>query len=183
MLLTICTVAVIIVKRPLEDKIMLLDIRKIFNTYNKPVCHNITVDLSDEDFPGYSVSLPANVCVTLSLDGSILSLIVSIDACVNTECARCTDPISRQFHTSRTYLIRAEDMLSEDTELTFTSDGKLDVKELAFTELLLEVPTVLLCSDTCEGLCPVCGNKKAMGCTCADNATDERLTILKQLLS
>ena len=161
---------------------MLLDIRKIFNTYDAPVKHSLTVDLSKADFQGYTVPTPASVQAVLSLDGSVLSLDISVHAVLCAECARCTDPLTQTVETHRVYLLRKEDMLMEDTELTFTPDGKLDLQELAYTELVLEVPTVLLCSDTCEGLCPVCGQKKALGCSCAVSAVDERLTILKQLL-
>ena len=70
------------------------------------------------------------------------------------------------------------------TELPLRPDGKLDVRELAYTELVLEVPTVLLCSDDCAGLCPVCGNRKPCSCRHeTSGSVDERLSILKQLLN
>ena len=44
-----------------------------------------------------------------------------------------------------------------------------------------------ICVYKRQGLCPICGRKKAAGCSCqpADNAApvDARLSILKQLLS
>ena len=43
------------------------------------------------------------------------------------------------------YPIRKADYADPDAELPFTADGKLDVRELCYTELVLEVPTVLLC--------------------------------------
>ena len=69
-------------------------------------------------------------------------------------------------------------------DLPLRPDGKLDVRELAYTELVLEVPTVLLCSDDCAGLCPVCGNRKPCSCRHeTSGSVDERLSILKQLLN
>lgn len=124
---------------------------------------------------------PASVQAVLSLDGSVLSLDISVHAVLCRIVTRCTDPLTQTIETHRVYLLHKEDMLMEDTELTFTPDGKLDLQELAYTELVLEVPTVLLCSDTCEGLCPVCGQKSAwmllrgFGC-------GRRLTMSKQLL-
>ena len=71
-----------------------------------------------------------------------------------------------------------------DFTATLTEDG---AEELAYQELIFEVPAVLLCSADCQGLCPICGKKKAAGCSCqpADNAApaDARLSILKELLS
>ena len=82
------------------------------------------------------------------------------------------------------YCVREADLSDPDAELSFTPDGKLDVRELAYTELVLEVPTVLLCSDDCAGLCPVCGNRKPCSCRHeTSGSVDERLSILKQLLN
>ena len=69
-------------------------------------------------------------------------------------CARCLEERTRRFHVIKTYCVREADLSDPDAELSFTPDGKLDVRELAYTELVLEVPTVLLCSDDCAGLCP-----------------------------
>ena len=54
-------------------------------------------------------------------------------------------------------------------------------------EFLFQIPTVLLCSPDCPGLCPRCGKKMAE-CTCPpaeDEAApaDARLAILKSLLN
>ncbi|MEG1873157.1 MAG: YceD family protein, partial [Ruthenibacterium sp.] len=114
-------------------------------------------------------------------------LAVLITATVLAECARCLDPVERVFTAKRTFFIRDEEWAQDDPEgnnLPFTQDGKLDVKELAYTELVLEIPTVLLCSDDCAGLCPVCGHRQPCSCRCETNdTTDARLLILKQLLT
>ena len=99
-------------------------------------------------------------------------------------CARCLEERTRRFHVIKTYCVREADLSDPDAELSFTPDGKLDVRELAYTELVLEVPTVLLCSDDCAGLCPVCGNRKPCSCRHeTSGSVDERLSILKQLLN
>ena len=50
--------------------------------------------------------------------------------------------------------------MAEEPELPFDENGRLDVRELCYQELVMEVPTVLLCSDDCAGLCPICGRRK-----------------------
>ena len=163
---------------------MLLDIKRIFGTYDEPVTAELRTDLSGEDFPGYTVPDPVDIRVTATLQGRVLEIALDITAVVAFACARCLDEGSRQFHITRTYCVREADLSDPDSELTFTPDGKLDVRELAYTELVLEVPTVLLCSEDCAGLCPVCGNRKP--CSCRHETSgdvDERLSILKQLLN
>ena len=64
---------------------------------------------------------------------------------------------------------------------------KMDVDEWLNQEFMFQIPTVLLCSPDCAGLCPQCGKKKAE-CTCppaeqTDAPVDTRLAILKSLLN
>ena len=72
-------------------------------------------------------------------------------------------------------------------ELPINAKGVLELTELVFQEILFEAPSVLLCSPDCPGLCPICGKKKAAGCSCqqAEEAApaDARLSILQQLLN
>ena len=83
--------------------------------------------------------------------------------------------------------MRLRDLEDPDFELPMSEEGCLDTEELVFQELIFEIPRVLLCSADCKGLCPICGKKRAAGCSCqpADDAAppDARLSILKQLLS
>lgn len=163
---------------------MLLDIRKLFASYDAPVVRKLNFDFTNEDFPGYTVENPVQAEFSATLEGSTVRLEVSVQAKVHAACARCLDEVQQTFAFARTFFIRDEEWTKEDTELPLAPDGKLDVQELVYTELVLEVPSVLLCKDTCEGLCPVCGNRKPCPCGHETNgAVDERLSILKQLLS
>ena len=144
---------------------MLLDIKKIFGTYDEPVTAALELDLSEEDFPGYTVPGTVEARITATLQGRMLEIALDITADVAFACARCLEERTRRFHVIKTYCVREADLSDPDAELSFTPDGKLDVRELAYTELVLEVPTVLLCSDDCAGLCPVCGNRKPCSCS------------------
>lgn len=163
---------------------MLLDIRRIFSNYDAPVRAHETLDLSGEDFPGYTVPDPVEVDFTAALEGRVLQLNIVIRARASFECARCLEPSQQDFCVDRTYPIREVELADADAELPFTPTGKLDTRELAYTELVLEIPSVLLCSENCAGLCPVCGCRKP--CACAhetSDSADERLSILKELLT
>lgn len=167
-----------------EEYAMLLDIKRIFSTYNEPVHWETEVDCSAEDFPGYQVDGPVHAALTATLCGSVLELALVIRARVNFQCARCLEDSSREFVFEKMYPIREADFSDPDAELPFTREGRLDVKELCYSELVLEVPAVLLCSDSCAGLCPVCGCPKPCACTQETNgaAADGGLSILKRLL-
>ena len=51
---------------------MLLDIKKIFGTYDEPVTAALELDLSEEDFPGYTVPGTVEARITATLQGRIL---------------------------------------------------------------------------------------------------------------
>lgn len=163
---------------------MFLDFRRIFSCYDAPITREFQQDLSGENFPGYTVPQPVSVHFSAVLEENAVRLTLFITAEVHAECARCLDSVVREFRVEREFFIREMGWLREDNELPFTQDGRLDLRELAYTELVLEVPTVLLCSEKCEGLCPVCGCRKPCACKHETNgAVDERLSILKQLLN
>ena len=138
---------------------MQFNLRSFLESGRKPYTAHFEADFSQADFGGYQVNTPA-VCdftATLTEDGA--ALLLCVKAHIDAECARCLEPLTRDYDFRREYFVRDRDL----------------------------VPAVLLCSADCQGLCPICGKKKAAGCSCqpADNAApvDARLSILKQLLS
>ena len=153
---------------------MQFNLRTFLESGRKPYMAHFEADFSQADFGGYSVNAPA-------------ALLLCVKAHVDAECARCLEPITRDYDFQREYFVRDRDLEDPDFELPCNDNGCLDLEELAYQELIFEVTAVLLCSADCQGLCPICGKKKAAGCSCqpADNAApaDARLSILKQLLS
>lgn len=166
---------------------MRFDLKTFLREGRTPYHKTFTLDLSSEDFPGYQVTQP--VCGTFTADPTAegAALQCSFTAVVEAECARCLAPMQQQLTLDRFWEVRERDLTSPEFELPLDEKGGLDLAQLVFEELVLEVPPVLLCSPDCEGLCPVCGKRKADGCTCVqpeeEAPVDERLAILKQLLN
>jgi len=166
---------------------MQFDLRRFLQTAKNPYVTHFSASLNDEDFGGYSVAEPVecDFSATPTVDGAALSLCV--EAHVRAECARCLSPVEEEYRFTREYLVRLKDLDDEDFELPVSQTGCLDIRELAYQEIVFEVPRVLLCSPDCQGLCPICGKKRSAGCTCqsAEESApvDARLSILKQLLS
>ena len=166
---------------------MQFDLRAFLEGARKPYEAHFQADLTQSDFGGYTLASPAecDFTATPTEDGAALLLCVKAD--IQSECARCLEPLSRSYDFEREYFVRRRDLDDPDFELPCNEQGCLDLQELVFQELLFEVPSVLLCSADCQGLCPVCGKKKSAGCSCqtAEETApvDARLSILKQLLS
>ena len=63
------------------------------------------------------------------------------------------------------------------------ADGVLDLEDTVRTDVLLELPGKVLCSEDCKGLCCQCGKNLNEGsCTCEKKQIDPRLAVLSQLL-
>lgn len=166
---------------------MRFDLKTFWKEGRTPYHVSLSLDLSQWDFPGYEVPQPVCGSFTAEPTENGIYMECEFTAEIQAECARCLAPVTQRYTAQRNWEVRESDLDKLDEELPVDEKGVMDLAELVYEELLLEVPPVLLCSPDCEGLCPVCGKRKADGCTCqsaeADATVDERLAILKQLLN
>ena len=109
---------------------MLLDIKKIFGTYDEPVTAALELDLSEEDFPGYTVPGTVEARITATLQGRMLEIALDITADVAFACARCLEERTRRFHVIKTYCVREADLSDPDAELSFTPEESLRTPSL-----------------------------------------------------
>ena len=149
---------------------MQFDLRKFIATGTQPYHAEFPCDLSARDFAGARIEQPVTASFTAEPDG-----------------ARCLDPVEREETVEAEWTAKERDLDDPDFELPLDEKGHLDVDEWLAQEFMFQIPTVLLCSADCPGLCPRCGKKRAE-CTCPpeeDKAApvDARLAILKSLLN
>ena len=103
-------------------------------------------------------------------------------------CARClepyTFPIAQDLRVLLAPRASAGDGESDDDlGLGFFDGEEIDVTALVVEHAILGLPTVPLCSDSCRGLCPHCGNNlNVRPCTC-DVETSARTGGLAALAS
>lgn len=166
---------------------MQFDLQKFYKTAEKPYAEEFLADLSGMDLPGYTLAKPAECSFRAVPTADGVDLELSVKATIAGECARCLEPVQQQCSFTREWQFTEADFKSGEFELPINAKGVLELEELVFQEILFEAPSVLLCSPDCSGLCPICGQKKAAGCSCqqAEKAApvDARLSILQQLLN
>ncbi|MBO5363911.1 MAG: DUF177 domain-containing protein [Clostridia bacterium] len=101
-------------------------------------------------------------------------------------CDRCTERFTTELVfplKERMKKVDALDGEQEDPDLLLIEGGSIDLAELVYSSLYLNLPSKALCSENCKGLCPVCGKNLNLGeCSCDDRPTDPRFDILDQLL-
>jgi uncharacterized protein len=70
----------------------------------------------------------------------------------------------------------------DDVNLFPYTGEEIDLEPLLREQLILSVPFAPLCSESCRGLCPVCGIDRNTGtCTCEATPVDLRWSTLKNL--
>ena len=115
---------------------MQFDIRSFLESGRKPFEAHFEADFSKADFGGYSVNNPA-VCdftATLTEDGA--AMLLCVRAHIDAECARCLEPLTRDYDFTREYFVRDRDLEDPDFELPCNENGCLDLEELAYQELI-----------------------------------------------
>ena len=166
---------------------MQFDLRKFIATGTQPYRTEFQCDLSARDYAGARIEQPVDAVFTAEPDGDEVRMTLRAKALVHGECARCLDPVEREEAVEAEWTAKERDLDDPDFELPLDEKGHLDVDEWLAQEFMFQIPTVLLCSPDCAGLCPRCGKKKAE-CTCPPEEAelppaDARLAILKSLLN
>jgi uncharacterized protein len=116
-----------------------------------------------------------------------------VEAQLQLECDRClkavTVPVSSQFNveyvTPEVYQAGgAAELLDDDLSLSVFNGAVIDIDDLVREQLVLTLPTQVLCREDCKGLCPVCGNDKNLrDCACQEAEIDPRWAGLKEIVN
>ncbi len=156
---------------------MIVDISSIKNSEGK-IAINETVERIDAEFNGAEYVL-GNVSVVgniINIGGS-LELKATVTGDYTTPCARCLKPVMSSFDADI-----YEDLTGEEAneELISKDGNEWNIKELILSDILLELPLALVCSEDCKGFCPTCGKNLNSGpCSCEEDGWDSRFDILK----
>ena len=71
----------------------------------------------------------------------------------------------------------------ENDEYLVVPDGLVNLDELVYADVVLELPSKNVCSEDCRGLCECCGaNLNHGACGCKKPSVDPRLSALQDLL-
>ena len=163
---------------------MILELKRIFATEGSVMQIDTVLDMSTVDVSGnFPLKKPVTVKGTVSNKASVVSLMLTINYEFDAPCDRCgTDAVNE--HTVTVDKLLATSIERQESDTILTVPGmKLDVDELVYTEVVLDLPTKHLCSAECKGLCPVCGkNLNVESCECLKKEVDPRLAKLYDLL-
>ena len=165
---------------------MLLRLTKLIDSPGQLVSFQTSLDLSDLDFGGVQLAAePIEASGQVKNTAGVLLLTAQLSTTLHCVCDRCAKPFLLPFRLPvNAVLTASEDEEDESSdEWTFSlTDDCADLDEILTTAFVFGVPAKLLCSEDCQGLCPICGadlNNGPCGCK---KPVDPRLAALAQLL-
>ncbi len=161
----------------------MLDVQGLLHPQAKAASGEQVFDFSGEDFCGFSVQQQASLCWKATPEHGVVRIIVSVTAPLSAECSRCLSDACYTLRIDKEYVLRQQDLQNPFPELPLTPDGMLDLRELAYGEIVMESPQAILCDEDCAGLCAQCGKSKTV-CKCTQEPEcDPRLQVLRDLLT
>ena len=130
---------------------------------------------------------------SLSKVGREILLKGSISTEMEMVCSRCLEPLNYDVRSrvSSRY-VPGEEAGSQDTdvelhasdiEVEYYYDGRIDLTQAVYDQMMLSLPLARLCREDCQGICSQCGvNRNKKNCQCSDkDSIDPRLAVLKTL--
>lgn len=167
---------------------MEIDLRSLTEGLNLFTWEATASDLEVEEETG--LSGPARVALTVVKTGEALTAHGEVAFGLKLACFRCLEPIHQAVDVTVNLLFQkgrpaaVKDLQDlDDTDLVFyeEDDTTVDVVSQIRDVLILEIPMKPLCSESCAGLCPICGvNRNHETCLCRREETDPRWEALKQ---
>lgn len=146
---------------------MKLNLTRIFDVVGE--CSNFEYDIPLEklaDIKGYTFDSPISVKGSVCNRAGIVRLKFTAEFFLHVICDRCLDELRQGYSYSFEHVVVSS--LNTDTdEYIVVEENQLDLDELALSDLLLQLPSKLLCREECKGLCTNCGhdlNKSECGC-------------------
>ncbi len=114
------------------------------------------------------------------IDSAKLRVELSYDFCM--PCNRCMEDAFKKCETVVSHTLVTS--LCEEDNLSYIQvEDELDLNELLYSDIILELPTKYICKEDCKGLCSQCGkNLNSESCDCKKNQLDPRLEALKSLI-
>jgi uncharacterized protein len=109
------------------------------------------------------------------------------------DCDRCLDPapysVDSDFELfyrpiSEGYgeEVKLDELKNDEADMGFYEGEGLELSDVLREYVLLSLPMQRLCSESCKGICPVCGqNRNQQQCQCQTVPVDDRWAVLKQL--
>ncbi len=163
---------------------MLIDLEPLLQGGKTKLELDAAFDFSNEELDGgYPFSSPVSVKGSIVNRAGIVTMEAAASCTMQYICDRCAAPAEKQLCVPMAHTLVAELNREDDADAYIViPDGKLDLAQLTWEDLLLFLPSKLLCRDDCKGICPQCGKNLNEGTCECKKEIDPRFAALLDLL-
>lgn len=162
---------------------MVLELKQIFEITGESQEIDYSLDLSQyELFSRRPFVTPVVVKGEVSNKAGVVVLNYTASFCLELCCDRCLEVFKQSFSIKNEEILVAE-LNTDNDEYILVEDMKLDMDELCVSDIILSLPSKIVCNEDCKGLCSQCGaNLNRNECHCKKQEVDPRLSVLSELL-
>jgi len=164
---------------------MPLDLRQIFEVPGESKDLDCSIELAGIEIGGVNpFETPVSIKGRIENRLGVVTISYTAEYRMHYLCDRCLSDEYRDNKMSFEHiLLNDPNAAGASDDYILTEGNSLDLDELVVSDILLELPTKLLCKEDCKGLCVSCGkNLNWGGCDCETKTVDPRLEVLRQLL-
>ena len=141
---------------------MFIELEPVFNNIGEKKEFNYEFVLADS-----GIKEPAKVSGLVENRAGVVTLTADVRLDYVASCDRCLRDVPQSLNRQFTHVLTRSLQNEENDELILVEDMHFDLDELLREDILLSLPTKVLCKSDCKGLCPMCGadlNKGPCGC-------------------
>jgi uncharacterized protein len=136
---------------------MKINLKQLFNITgeSKDIDYIINPD-ELSDIRGCSFSSPVKVKGRIYNKADVVYLDYSAEFALLNVCDRCLKEFEKTYNFEFSHIVVPS--VSRDNDEYIVADGEsIELNDIAVTDILLQLPTKILCREDCKGLCMVCG--------------------------
>ena len=146
---------------------MILRLRRVFECPGEKLDFAYAIDAGSLDYlTDKAFCSPINISGAAENRAGVVLLKASCEFSMRHECDRCLSEFEREydFNFEHTLVLKS---YTDDDELVVCENSNLELDELLVNDILLSLPTKILCREDCKGLCLTCGKNLNEGdCGC-----------------
>lgn len=159
---------------------MLINVDNFVKGDSMPVNFSGSLQIPEEYSKNRDVSFDLNA--TIANTGKEYYLTGNVKAVLNLNCDLCLEPFSFELLCDiEEIFVKSND---EESEAWFFSDNIIDIEPAIVSNILLNMPMKVVCSNECKGLCPSCGHNLNDGdCGCNITYINPKFEMLRTLFN
>lgn len=136
---------------------MKINLKQLFNINGEAKDIDYSIEADElSGIKGYTFGSPVSVKGRIYNRAGVVYLKYALDFSLLTVCDRCLKEMIKNYHFDCEHIVVPS--VSGDNDDYIVADGEsIELNDIAVTDMLLQLPTKILCKEDCKGLCMVCG--------------------------